>query len=401
MDPSPPDLSIVIVNWNVRELLCRCLESILGSDGLVVGGLDTLRYSTSGEGLDTLRYSTSGEGLDTLRYSTGGEGLDTLRYSTSGEGLDTLRYSTSGEGLDTLRYSTSGEGWTAEVIVVDNASADDSVAMLAQDYPWVRIVANRDNLGFTRANNQGLEVSRSRYVLFLNPDTELTPAALKLLLAYAETHPQAGVIGPQLRYGDGSLQSSRRRFPTLATFFLESTVVQRWWPRNQVLTRYYMLDQPDDAIVQVDWIVGACMLVRRAVLEQIGGFDEGFFMYSEELDLCRRAVDAGWQVVWLPAAVVTHHEGKSSEQVVAARHIRFHSSRLRYVRKYHGRLAAALLRSFLLLTFVYQWLEEAAKWLAGFVVASQQAQQPMRRDRMVAYAQVLRSRLRFVKPASS
>lgn len=338
MHPSPPDLSIVIVNWNVRELLRRCLESILGSDGLVVGGLDT------------------------------------------------------------PRYSTSGEMWTAEVTVVDNASADDSVAMLAQDYPWVRIVANRDNLGFTRANNQGLAVSRGRYLLLLNPDTELAPDALKLLLAYAETHPQAGVIGPQLRYGDGSMQSSRRRFPTLATFFLESTVVQRWWPRNQVLTRYYMLDRPDDAISQVDWIVGACMVVRRAVLEQIGGFDEGFFMYSEELDLCRRADHAGWQVVWLPAAVVTHHEGKSSEQVVAARHIRFHSSRLRYVRKYHGRLAAALLRGFLLLTFVYQWLEEAAKWLAGFFLAGQRAKQPMRRERIAAYAQVLRSGLRFVPP---
>jgi GT2 family glycosyltransferase len=158
------------------------------------------------------------------------------------------------------------------------------------------------------------------------------------------------------------LQSSRRRFPTLSTFFLESTVVQRWWPRNRVLARYYMLERPDGATSQVDWVVGACMLVRRAVLEQIGGFDEGFFMYSEELDLCHRAVDAGWQVVYLPDAVVTHHEGKSSEQVVAARHIRFHSSRVRYVRKYHGRPAALVVRSFLLLNFVLQWAEEAAKW---------------------------------------
>lgn len=333
MHRSSPDLSIVVVNWNVRELLRRCLESILGSDGLSVVGLDTLRYPT-------------------------------------------------------------GQGWTAEVTVVDNASADGSAAMLAQDYPWVRVVANPDNRGFTRANNQGLALSRGRYVLFLNPDTELAPAALGQMLAYAEAQPQVGVIGPQLRYGDGSVQSSRRRFPTLATFFLESTVVQRWWPQNRVLSRYYVLDRPDDATSQVDWVVGACMLLRRAVLDQIGGFDEGFFMYSEELDLCRRAVDAGWQVVYLPAAVVTHYEGKSSEQVVAARHIRFHSSRVRYVRKYHGQLAAAAVRSFLLLTFVYQWLEEAAKWLAGFILAGQRAQQAMRRQRMAAYGQVLRSGLR-------
>jgi GT2 family glycosyltransferase len=105
-------------------------------------------------------------------------------------------------------------------------------------------------------------------------------------------------------------------------------------------------------------------------------------------------VDAGWQVVYLPAAVVTHYEGKSSEQVVAARHIRFHSSRVRYVQKYHGRLAATALRSFLLLTFVYQWLEEAAKWLAGFVLPGQRPKQAMRRQRMAAYGQVLRSGLR-------
>lgn len=331
MNASAPDLSIVIVNWNVRELLRRCLNSILGSDGLFVG-------------------------LATPGFPTG--------------------------------------GWRAEVIVVDNASADGSVAMLARGFPWVQVIDNRENLGFTRANNQGLAASRGRYVLFLNPDTELAPAALGLLLGYAETHPQVGIIGPQLRYGDGSLQSSRRRFPTLATFFLESTVVQRWWPRNRVLSRYYVLDQPDDAASQVDWVVGACMLLRRMVLDQIGGFDEGFFMYSEELDLCRRAVDAGWQVVYLPAAVVTHHEGKSSEQVVAARHIRFYSSRVRYVRKYHGRLAAAAVRSFLLLTFVYQWAEEAAKWLASAVVLSQRSQRSMRRERMTAYGQVLRSGLR-------
>lgn len=333
MNASPPDLSIVVVNWNVRELLRRCLASIAGSDGLLVGGLDTLSTSTS-------------------------------------------------EG-----------GWKAEVIVVDNASADGSVAMLAQDFPWVQVIANQENLGFTRANNQGVAAGRGAYVLFLNPDAELTPPALSLMLRYAEAHPQVGVVGPQLRYGDGRLQSSRRRFPTLSTFLLESTVVQRWWPRNRVLARYYVLDRPDDAISQVDWVVGACMLLRRAVLDQIGGFDEGFFMYSEELDLCRRAVDAGWQVVYLPDALVTHHEGKSSEQVVAARHVRFHTARLRYVQKYHGPLAAAVVRSFLLLTFVYQWLEEAAKWLTGFILPSQSAKRALRRERMAAYAQVLRSGL--------
>ena len=328
-DSTEPDVSVVIVNWNVRDLLRRCLASIAGSDDLFVAGI-----------------------------------------------------------------AGSAGRWMAEVIVVDNASADGSVAMLAREFPWVQVIANSDNTGFTRANNQGLAASRGRFILFLNPDTELAASALATLLEYAVATPSAGIVGPQLRYGDDSVQSSRRRFPTLATFFMESTVVQQWWPHNRVLSRYYMLDRPDDAISQVDWIVGACMLVRRAVLDRIGGFDEGFFMYSEEMDLCRRAVAAGWQVVYLPHAVVTHHEGKSSEQVVAARHIRFHSSRVRYVRKYHGARKATLVRGFLLLTFAYQWLVEAAKWLGGLVISSQRSQRSMRRERMSAYGAVLRSGLR-------
>lgn len=334
MNQPAPELSVIIVNWNVRDLLRRCLQSVVGSDALFIAA------------------------------------------GAAGE------------------PASRGQGWAAEVIVVDNASSDDSVAMLAREFPWVRVIANSVNAGFTRGNNQGLAVSRGQYVLFLNPDTELAADALSQMLTYAAAQPQVGIIGPQLRYGDGSLQSSRRRFPALATFFLESTVLQRWWPRNRVLSRYYMLDRPDDAVSEVDWVVGACMLVRRAVLDQIGGFDEGFFMYSEELDLCRRAVTAGWRVVYLPAAVVTHYEGKSSEQVVAARHIRFHRSRVRYVRKYHGAAAALAVRSFVLLTFILQWLEEAAKWLAGFLIPAQRAQQPMRRARMAAYADVLRSGLR-------
>lgn len=287
---------------------------------------------------------------------------------------------------------------SAEVIVVDNASTDDSLDMLRLEFPWVRVIANESNVGFTHANNQGIVASQGRYVLFLNPDTEVSGDALNLMVGYADSHAGVGIVGPQLRYADGSHQSSRRRFPTIATFFLEATVLQRWWPRNRILDRYYMLDRPDNAISQVDWVVGACMLVRRSVLDRIGGFDESFFMYSEELDLCRRAVAIGWQVVYLPQAVVRHYEGKSSEQVVAARHIRFHTSRVNYVRKYHGPVAAATVRSFLLLTFVYQWGEEAAKWLAGHVVPGQQAKLPMRRKRMAAYREVLRSGLR---PANS
>jgi GT2 family glycosyltransferase len=138
---------------------------------------------------------------------------------------------------------------------------------------------------------------------------------------------------------------------------------------------------------RVDWVVGAALLMRREVLDRIGGFDEGYFMYSEELDLCRRAALAGWPTVYLPGAQVIHYEGKSSEQVVAARHIRFQTSRVRYFRKFHGALAAESLRFALLGMFAVEWSLEAAKWLLG-------SRRSLRRQRMAAYRQLLQSGLK-------
>ena len=123
----------------------------------------------------------------------------------------------------------------------------------------------------------------------------------------------------------------------------------------------------------MDWVVGAALMVRREVLVQIGGFDEGYFMYSEELDLCRRIKEAGWQIVYLPTAQIIHHEGKSSEQVVAARHIRFQTSKVRYFRKFHGPFQAEALRVFILASFAVEWLLEACKWLLG-------SRRPLRRS---------------------
>ena len=309
------DLSIVIVSWNVRDLLQRCLQSLASPESELL----------------------------------------------------------------------------AEIIVVDNASADGSVDMIRSLFPHVQVIANEINKGFTGANNQGLAVSRGRYLLLLNPDTEVVGDALVAMVRHGDEHPQVGALGPQLCYPDGSLQSSRRRFPTMATALVESTIVQGWWPDNRVLRRYYMADTSDEATQLADWLVGACLLVRRQVHDEVGGLDEGFFMYSEELDWCRRIKDSGWEIVYLPSAVVIHHEGKSSEQVVAARHIHFQSSKVRYFRKHHGFLQAEFLRWFLLATYVYQMGREGLKWLVGH-------KRPLRAERLRAYRQVLGSRLQT--PAS-
>ncbi len=339
LDQQKPDLSIIIVSWNVRDLLRACLRSV------VSGQESGVRNQTP-------------------------------------------------EGLTPVPCPLS-----LEIIVVDNASSDGSAAMVADEFPGIKLIVNSENLGFTRGNNQGLAVVHGRYILFLNPDTVILGEALTTMVAYMDEHPQAGALGPRLFYADGTPQSSRRRFPTLATALFESTPLAWHWPAslNRWARRYRMEDEPAvevretpktiDEGEEVDWLVGAALLVRREALEQIGGFDEGYFMYSEELDWCRRARDAGWRVIYLPAAEVMHYEGKSSEQVAASRHIRFQTSKIRYFRKFHGLLTAEFLRLAIGGMFAVEWLLEAGKWLLG-------SKRPLRQERMAAYLQLLRSGLR-------
>lgn len=278
-------------------------------------------------------------------------------------------------------------GLRSEIILVDNASRDGTVEMVRAEFPHVHLIPNEVNRGFTGGNNQALAEARGRYFFLLNPDAELVPGATRALIDYMEANPRVGIAGPQLLNPDGRIQSSRRRFPDLTTALLESTLLQQWFPRNRWLARYYLLDTRDDATQEVDWVVGAAMFVRREMYEEVGAFDQDFFMYSEELDWCYRAKRAGWRVVYFPRAQAIHHEAKSSEQVLAARDIYFHSSKIRFFHKYHGALPAALLRTFLLGMFAYQLLEESAKWLVGH-------KRPLRASRVKAYWQVLRSGLK-------
>lgn len=272
-----------------------------------------------------------------------------------------------------------------EIIVVDSASDDGTPQLVAAEYPSVHLIASTENLGYSRGNNLGLRQARGDYLLVLNPDTEIVGEALNEMCTYLDAHPTVGALGPQLVYADGAPQSTRRRFPTPLTAFFESTWLQALAPRS-VLDRYYARDLPADQPVEVDWIVGAALLLRRAAYEQVGGFDEGFFMYSEELDLCRRLRAAGWQVVHFPAARIIHHEARSSAQVPAATHIRFNASKVRYFRKYHGAAVAEALRLYLLANFAAQL---ALEWLKGLLGHKRE----LRARRVRAYAEVLRSGL--------
>lgn len=291
-----------------------------------------------------------------------------------------------------LQYAPAHEAMT--VFVVDNASSDGTPLMVATEFPDVRLVANSTNRGFTGGNNDGLAAAQTAldsadsdaFALLLNPDTVVTPSALEALLTFARTRPDAGLIGPRLVYGDGSPQSSRRRFPTLATGIFESTWLQRLAPPG-LLNRYFVREAPEDQPCDVDWVVGAVMLVRWKAIDRVGGLDEtNFFMYSEETDWCRRMKTQGWAVVWYPGATIVHFEAKSSDKVSGLRTLRFNTSRVRYFAKHHGRAAAATVRAVLLMGFGAQLAVEACKWLFGH-------KRGMRAERIRAYAQVIRSGL--------
>jgi GT2 family glycosyltransferase len=259
----------------------------------------------------------------------------------------------------------AGAGERVEAILVDNASTDGTIEAVRAEFPAVVRVVNTVNRGFGAANNQGIARARGCYLLLINPDAELLPGALSRLVTYADAHPDAGIVGPRLRLSTGEVQPSRRRFPTPLTALVESTVVQRWWPGCPILADYVVADRSPDVAQDVDWLVGACLLVRRAVVEEVGGFDERFFMYSEEIDLCRRARAAGWRVVYLPGAEVLHREGKSSEQNLASRSIRFNESKARYFEKYYGATTGRALRLYLLANTAYDLLVEATKLALG------------------------------------
>ena len=289
--------------------------------------------------------------------------------------------------LDQCLASIRSDHYALEIIVVDNASHDDSVALVREKYPQVVVIANTVNRGFTGGNNDGLRVAQGRYVLVLNPDTEIIGDALDVMIAYLDDHAEVGALGPMLLNPDRSIQSSRRRFPTLTTAFFESTWLQGIAPRG-ILAHYYMDDIAPDHPHEVDWLNGACTIFRREALDQVGVYDEqNFFMYSEELDLCRRVKEAGWSIVYLPEVQVIHYVGKSSEQAVAARHIYFQTSKVHYFRKWHGTLQANILRLFLLSQYVWQIGVESTKGLLG-------SKRELRAQRVKVYWQVVRTGLK-------
>jgi GT2 family glycosyltransferase len=252
-------LSIIIVNWNTKDLLLQCLESV---------------------------------------------------YQTI-------------EGIET------------EVFVVDNGSMDGSGSIFAsgERFPEVKFIGNEMNLGFARANNQALRKAKGKYVLLLNPDTQVKEEAIYRLVSFMEAHPEAGGAGAQLLNADGSKQNSIANFPSLVTELFNKSLL-RWLFPKAFPGKERNYPEP----VEVDSVIGACMMVKREAVDQVGLFDEDYFLFLEETDWCCRVKRAGWKIYHVPQSEVYHFQGKGAELEKAKAKVEYYRSRYHFFEKNRGSL---------------------------------------------------------------
>jgi GT2 family glycosyltransferase len=234
--------------------------------------------------------------------------------------------------IDAIRAHSDGP--SCEIFVSDNASADGTADFIAATYPDVVLVPRARNDGLSAAINDGVAASSGRNVLVLNPDARVTPGAIATLSRYLDEHPDVGVVGPKLLDDDGTLQLSCRAFPGYATaIFNRYSLLTRLLPGNRYSSDYLMRDFAHASVRDVDWVSGAACMLPRRVFDAVSGWDAGYFMFNEDVDLCRRVHDAGHRVVYVPDAVVYHAIGVSksaSAKLIVERH----RSMWRYYRKH-------------------------------------------------------------------
>jgi len=236
--------------------------------------------------------------------------------------------------LQSLRAASA----TAEVetLVIDNESRDGALDRVVERFPGVRWNANRENIGYARAVNQGIRATTGDFVLVMNPDCEVRPGAVESLVRYLREHPRTAIAGPKILNTDGSIEYSARAFPDHLTFlFNRYSLLTRLFPNNRFSRRYLLSDWDHASERDVDWLSGACLMVRRQAIGEVGPMDEAFFMFNEDVDWCRRMKQAGWAVSYVPDAVVVHHigasRGKAGARVIYARHL----GMIHYFHKHH------------------------------------------------------------------
>ena len=229
-----------------------------------------------------------------------------------------------------------------ETIVIDNASGDGTAEAVAKRFPRVRVVANGENIGYSRAVNQGIRLSSGRAILIINPDIIVREGSIDRLMEFMDAHPDAGIAGSKLVYPDGRLQHSCRSFYTVSALLYRRTLLGKLFPRAKPLREHLMLDYDHETPRAVDWLIGACMLVRREALAMVGAMDERFFLYFEDIDWCYRMKNHGWSVYYVPSSVMVHTYERSSARSILHKPFLFHMlSLMRYYEKWNKFFYAA------------------------------------------------------------
>jgi O-antigen biosynthesis protein len=235
-----------------------------------------------------------------------------------------------------LSLKRSLEGMPAEIFVVDNASDDGSVEMMHADFPEVHLIENTTNAGFAKANNQALEQCTGRYLLLLNPDTLIQEDTVRTLIRFFEKHPDAGMAGCKILNPDGTLQlPCRRSFPTPWVAFTKVSGLSALFPKSKLFAKYNLTYLDPDGTYEVDAISGSFMMLRRSVYEAIGGLDETFFMYGEDLDWCYRVQKSGWKLYYVPETKIIHYKGESTKRSSIDEVKVFYNAMRLFVHKHH------------------------------------------------------------------
>jgi GT2 family glycosyltransferase len=297
------DVSIVIVNWNTRDLLRNCLASIYKEAGTV----------------------------------------------------------------------------DFEVIVVDNASCDGSVAMVKREFPQVNLLENSDNKGFAVANNQAMAIAKGQYVLLLNSDTVILDNAIETTVDFADAHKDVAVLGGRVLNVDQTLQRTCFMFPSVLNMLLAATYLYKLFPKSRFFGREQMAWWDRGDVKEVDVVTGCFALVRKTAIEQVGLMDERFFMYCEETDWCYRFRQAGWKVLFTPDAQIIHLGGQSSKQMPVEMSLQLRGSILQFIRKHHSWLEYRM-------ACVLTWLFFAVRvpvWFVRYLISK--GQRDYCRRRMVTY----------------
>lgn len=303
------DVSVIIVNWNTRDLLCDCLRSV---------------------------------------------------------------------------YEQT-RGITFEVIVVDNASRDDSATMVRTEFPQAVVIENKENTGFAAANNQAMAIAQGRYVLLLNPDTVVRDYAIQKSIAFADQDSSCAVVGIRNESPDGSLQRNCFRFGSVANLLICALGLHEVFPGSRLWGRERLSWWDYRGIREVDCVAGCYMLVRHDAIRQVGRMDEAYFMYGEEMDWCWRFRRGGWKVLYYPDATIVHYGGAASSQNAAAMRIAQRQSLLRFIQKREGRPAGVLARAILFASGAVRFVYWVFRWILGSHQIRLRSQQKARQAITMAF----------------